>query len=343
MVKTFFFALLLLINVLNPAYADKTRFLSTGTIRARALAMGSAYYSIEDDFSAGLYNPGAFKRNTTLNERKLKFFFNPVVTAVSLYDYSKYDRDYTEDNKLTLGEALLSASQLLKGMTLTTSFVDMGFNLGEEILYSDDGNSLSGRIFTVEGLTHDSFHSAFLNVKIAPTVSLGITGTLYYSNSENDDSFSGGYTFGVLLTPNPKMNVGIAYNQIPNDFSAARLSLEDIENGSATSGISYHPDEKTVVSIDLRTVNKEGQLTSREIHSGLERRFGERIALRTGYFRKKATKDDVFSFGIGILPMWEKLSKFTNSTRQDIFSYTLIMEENSTNRNWHVLSLSLSY
>ena len=60
------------------AEAEEKRFLTTSISRARALAMGSAYHSLVDDFSAALYNPGAFKLNNTREERNFKIFFNPV-------------------------------------------------------------------------------------------------------------------------------------------------------------------------------------------------------------------------------------------------------------------------
>ena len=343
MVRLALIIFFLLSVFISPAFAENDRFFTAGTVRARALAMVSAYHSLEDDFSAGLYNPGAFKLNATKNERRLRLFFNPAASFIALYDFSRYDIDFDEDKDLTVAEALLSASLFLKGFAYTTPVLDIGLSLGEEIVECGRPENESGRAFSVRGLTSCSFHSAFLNVKIAPTVSLGITGTLYNSRLDGDNCLQGGYTFGVLLTPNPKMNVGIVYNKIPDDFSDARMELECIENGSATSGISYHPDKKTVVSIDLRTVNKDNQPTSREIHAGIERCIADRIALRAGYYRKKATKDDVFSFGIGVLPVWERISKYANSTRNDIISYSLIMDKSSFERRWHVLSLLLRF
>lgn len=327
----------------SSALAADNHYCTLGTARARAIAMGSAYHSLEDDFSAGFYNPGAFKFNATADERRFRIFFNPVAPMVALYDFSQYDFDFAQDDKLSFGEALLSASLFLKGITFTTPVLDFGLGLGEEVIDYLPSGRYTKRMFSIEGLTRCSFHSAFINVKVAPPVSLGVTGTLYTSRINGKNNLKSGYTFGVLLTPNPKLSVGIVYNQIPDDFSKARMALEDIENGSVTSGISYHPDRKTVFSLDLRTVNKEDQLTSREIHAGFERCLAERIALRAGYYRKKATKNDVFSFGIGILPVWEKISKYSNSTRNDILSYSLIMEESSFKRRWHVVSLLLRF
>lgn len=324
--------------------ANNLRFLTSNISRARSLAMGSAYHSLIDDFSGGLYNPGAFRLNNSRGERKFRFFFNPAGMSVAFYDYSKYDIDFVEDNKLTASEGLLSASMILKGVVFTTQLLDCGINLGEEIIEAGDKPLKFGeRFYSIERHTHGSYNSAFVNFKIATTVSLGMTGTLYKSRTEGKTSYKGGYTLGVLLNPNPKLNVGIAYNDIPDEFSMARFVLESIEGETVTGGISYYPDEKTVVSIDLRNLNKEDKHASREIHTGLERLFWRRIALRAGYYRKKLTDNDVYSFGIGILPTWEKISKFANSTRSDILSYTIITEENGFKYRWHVFSLLLRY
>jgi len=325
------------------AGADENRFLTASMVRARSLAMGSAYFSLVDDFSSGIYNPGAFKLNSTREERNFRLFFNPVGMGVAFYDYSKYDRDFLKDDELTAAEGLLSASILLKGAVYTSQLFDIGFNLGEEIIASDSLLTHNDRFFSIEEHTFGSFNSLFVNFKIASSVSLGITGTLYKSRTNGRTTYKGGYTFGVLLNPNPKLNVGIAYNEIPKDFSNGRFLLEGIEGDTVTGGISYYPDKNTVLSIDLRNLNKEDKLITREIHTGLERCFGERIALRAGYYRKKLTNNDVFSFGIGILPTWEKISKFVNSSRNDTVSYTLIIEENGEKYNWHVFSLLLRY
>ena len=324
------------------ARAEEIRFLTSSFSRARSLAMGSAYHSLIDDFSAGLYNPGAFRLNNTRGNRIYRLFFNPAGMAVAFYDYSKYDLNFIEDKKLTVTEGLLSAALLFKGAVLTTRRLDFGINLGEEII-SDSRLKHGERFYSIEGNTYGSFNSAFFNFKIASTVSLGMAGTLYKSRTEGQTTYKGGYTFGVLLNPNPKLNVGIAYNDIPEEFSKARFFLESIEGGTVTGGISYYPDEKTIVSIDLRNLNKEDKLASREIHTGFERIFRERIALRAGYYRKKLANNNVYSIGIGILPTWGKISKFVNSTRSDILSYTLISEENGYKCRWHVFSLLLRY
>ena len=327
-----------------PCFATsvETSYVTSGTLRARALAMGSAYFSIEDDFSAGLYNPGAFRINATRSERPYRIFFNPLTTGVGLYNLSRYDREYEVDDKLTFEEALWSISTVIKGAVYSTSIIDMGFSLNEEIIDQKAGVE-NKRFFSIEQLSQNSFHTAFVNLKIAPSVSFGIAGSIYNTYSDDKNTYKAGHTFGVMLNPNPKMKVGIAYNFFPTSSSNARYSLESLENETVTSGVSYYPDNKTVLSLDLRNLNKEDKNTTREIHTGFERRFSGRVALRGGYYRKKSTKDDVISLGIGILPNWEKLSKYATSTRNDVLSYTVIFEENGYKNRWHVFSLLLRY
>lgn len=315
------------------------RYLTSGMARSRALAMGGAFHSVEDDFSAGFYNPGAFRIYSVKSERRLKVFFNPAATASALYDYSKYDYDYDRDDELTVGEALYSLAFFLKGMTYTTTVLDMGFGLGEEVIDFTSQKTMPEHVFSFEGMSRCQFHSAFVNLKIAPPVSIGVSGTLYSSRAEEKMTVRDGYTFGVLIKPDPRLNIGIVYYKLPEMFSGARMGLENIENETATSGISYMPDDQTVLSIDLRAVNKEDLPTSRQVHAGIERRFFNRLALRAGYYRSKETHDDVMSFGIGILPRWEKISKYSGTTRNDVLSYSFIADERSFERRWHIISL----
>jgi hypothetical protein len=323
--------------------ASESVFVTDGSTRGRALAMGSAYSSLEDDFSSGLYNPAAFRLNAARNEPLFRIFFNPLGSASAFYDFSHYNRDFILDNKLTGIEALLSLSMLFKGMVIATPAFDFGICLNEDILGKDSTFTQPDHFFSIERNTKGGFHSSFLNLKVAPSISVGLTGTLYDSWKDGHYQTGTGYTFGVLLNPNPKMKIGLTYYEIPSNFSDGRSSLENIEGGTATGGISYYPDPKTVISVDVRNLYKENKGTAREIHSGLEHVFLQRIALRAGYFQKKTTIHNVYSAGIGILPAWGRISKYVNTSRSDIFSYSFILEEGLPTRHWHTLSLLFRY
>jgi hypothetical protein len=327
-------------KVLNAA---ENNYIADGTVRGRALAMGGAAFSLEDDFSSGLYNPAAFRLHAERNERPFRLFFNPFGSAAVFYDFSRYNRDFAMDRKLTETETFLAASMLLKGIVFTTPAFDFGICLNEDNLYADSTFIESGHFYSIERNTKGAIHSSFLNLKIAPSVSIGITGTLYNSWKNGQYETGTGYTLGVLLNPYPKMKIGLAYHEIPSGFSEGRYPLESIEGGTAAGGISYYPDPQTVISVDVRNLNKENKSAPREIHSGVERVFGERVALRAGFFRKKFTDYDVYSAGIGILPAWVRTSKNMNTSRSDIFSYTFIFEESGSARRWHMLSLLLRY
>lgn len=346
MVKIVVLAFFVILSIPDKAGCVVTNYLTSGSARIRALSMASAYTSIEDDFSAGFYNPGAFKVNASRSERPFRFFFNPVGFATGLYDFHTYDLDYKKDSELTVEEGLYSLATLLKGAVFATSVIDVGLGLWEEIIPFDTTateTARSNRFFSYENLMSQSFHSAFFNIKIAPSVSFGLSGTLYSERNNGDITYSSGHTFGIMLNPNPKMKVGIAYNYMPKKFSNARVSLESLENETITSGISYYPDINTVLSIDLRNLTREDKATSREIHAGIERKLIDQVAIRAGYYRKKTTENDVLSFGIGILPRKEEISKYATSSRNDTLSYTVILEEDGSKRQWHMLSLLLRY
>ncbi|MCE5251595.1 hypothetical protein LLG96_15405 [bacterium] len=343
MFRLTFVLVFLLLTLPYSVHASDSSYITSGTIRARALAMGSAYFSVEDDFSSGLYNPGTFRVNATRAERPFRLFFNPVLIGTGLYDLSEYDLDFKKDDELTTEEMLLTAATMLKGAVYSTPFLDMGVALWEEVITTEADGAANRHFFSIENLAKNSFHSAFMNIKIASSVSIGVAGTLYNQRENGKYKFMSGHTFGVMLNPNPKLKVGITYNFFPEDFYGARFGLESLENETVTGGISYYPDKNTVLSIDLRNLNKEDKSTSREIHAGFEKQFAGILALRAGYYRKKTTQNDVLSFGVGLLPKWEKISKFATSSRNDRLSYTVIFEEDGFKRSWHVFSLLLRY
>jgi hypothetical protein len=328
---------------MGSASGAERMYLTSGTLRTRALAMGSAYSSIEGDLSSGLYNPAGFRINAARNERSFRLFFNPIGSAAAFTDYNDDDLDHREDRTLTAEEAARAIGMLFEGAVFSTSAFDVGFAFNEPVIRSDSAGAHDGHFFSVEEATRESFHSAFVNLKIASSVSLGWSGVLYQHRENGHYAYSGGYSFGVLLDPTSWMKVGFTYFQLPQDGADMRSDIENIETGTVSGGVSYYPDDHTTISLDIRNLNKESTSSMLETHAGIERIFGDRIALRAGYFRKKSTEDDVISFGAGILPLWGKLEKYRNSSRQDILSYTYIMEEGGTTRNWHLVSFLLTF
>ncbi len=331
--------------VLSPqdAPAAERMYLASGTARARALAMGSAYSAIEDDFPAGLFNPAGFRMNATRSERRLRLFFNPAGSAAAFSDYTDRDLDYVRDDKLTTSESLLAASMLVKGAGFTTPAVDFGLSLHEPVIRGDLPLATRGRFMSAESMTRESFHAAFMNVKIASTISLGVTGLVFQRRIDDGFDYKSGYIFGVLVDTTSRLKVGLSYHQLPKALGEPRSDLEHIMAGTVSGGVSYYPDLSTTVTLDVRNLNKENTNTSLEIHSGIERVIASRFALRAGYFREKETRRDVVSFGAGILPGWERLKKFRTSSRNDILSYTFIMEESAVRRQWHMVSLFFVY
>lgn len=335
--------LAVLLSSTGYAWATETVYVTGGSVRGRALAMGGAYSSLEDDFSSGLYNPAAFRLNAARSERKFRVFFNPAGSAVAFREFSRNDIDFQPDNCITEKEAFRAASLFLKGVVFTTPVADFGLSLNEPVLRSDSSLVHADRFLSAESVIRESFHSVFLNLRIAPTISMGVSGALYQTRTEHEDKYRSGHTFGVLLEPTPKMLVGLAYTNIPSDISDARVNVERIEGGTVSGGVSFYPDSGTTLSVDVRNLNQEESKASLEIHAGAERIIGNRLALRAGYYRKKETKDDVVSVGAGILPLWGKVAKFRNSIRTDLLSYTYIWEEGLPDRQWHLLSLLVKF
>lgn len=340
-VRMAFAAALSLFSLSGSTAADEAAWLVANTVRGRALAMGGACSSLEDDLSAGIYNPGAFRINATRTERRFRLFLNPAGSAAAFNDYSTYDLDYQEDRELTETEQLRAALLLVKGAVFSTPAVDFGVVLNEPASLAAGADTPGERFVTAGRVTAGVFHTAFANVKIASSVSIGVGGMLFRTREDGKEQYRTGHMFGVLLDPTPKMKVGVTYSQLPEEVADTRMELERIGSGTVTGGISYYPDPKTVLSVDIRNMNRDDETASREIHAGFERVLWSRLALRGGYFRRKDTSRDVYSAGISLLPGWERISKYRYSTRNDLLSYSFITEAGDGAGQWHVLSLTL--
>ena len=327
--------------------AEQQQFITNNTIRSRSLALAGAYISMEDDLSAMLWNPAAYGNHSTRREVSFRLYVQPLAPLIAAHQFREVDLRWKQDDRLTLEESLLALAFLLKGATFCTSTLSFGIIGFEESL----DRQPSARFFDFRSAAAAYCNVLAVNIRLAPTVSLGAAATLYYKWNEHESHFYGeGYSFGVLLKPNPKMNVGLTYFNLPQDAADSRRRLERIEDQTVNGGLSYYPDDKTILSLDLRNLNNDERAAAREIHLGVERVFLKHFALRTGYFRRKFSDpaDHILTLGIGVGRFEYMLGQSRASSRLDVLSYTYIREQHKVLdgshqdlRNWHTLSLLL--
>ena len=70
----------------SSVYAQQDLYLTLNTNKARPVAMGSAYTSIEDNIVSATYNPASLNLYQKEKKFRITFFFNPVTPAVLLHD-----------------------------------------------------------------------------------------------------------------------------------------------------------------------------------------------------------------------------------------------------------------
>jgi hypothetical protein len=325
---------MLLFTALTPsltATASRTFECRTvSTSNPRPMGIGGAFISITDDLPALIWNPAAF----TLYERevshRLSVHLNPVAPVLILRE----EHHNVEDFLGALGT-------VVRAVTFSHRWAEMGLLFWEEPLYNPAA-SVNGRFFDAEHILKQHIHTFGLRVRLASTVSLGSTGNLYrIRDKEGKSVLAGGANYGVLLKPTRGLVVGLTYFDFPGPMAELRWETEGLRDESINGGISVHPDNRTIVAMDLRDAGGEEKIGWNKFRFGFERTFWEHLALRFGYFQTGTQRYDVYSFGLGLFgrgrrgqgaPPYDHNSYLAN--------YALLVEEGKRDQHFlHLLSV----
>lgn len=325
---------LLLLALLTPSAAMPTlrtqAYLTTSTVNPRPMSMGGAFVTVQDDLAALIWNPAAFTLYETEVSHRLCVHVNPVIPVLLLRKDHRHVADF-----------LAALSLAIKGVTFSHRWAEIGLLLWEEPFYNPAA-SVNGRFFDTEHILKHYSHTLGLRIRLAPTVSLGSTGNVYrIRNEEGKSVLAGGVNYGVLLKPVKGLTVGLAYFDFPSSLKQLRGEMEGIVDGSITAGFSLHPDDRTIVAMDLRDASGLEKLTWNKLHFGFERTFWEHLALRFGYFQAGHQEHDVYSLGIGLVGRnGRERGAARRSHSSYLANYALLVEEGKQNqRLWHMLSV----
>jgi hypothetical protein len=315
--------------------AQQGYFATIYNIRTRPIAMGGAFTSVEDDLPAVLYNPGAFTMYKNRKSFRLTFFMNPLASYLAFYQDSERFR-----NSIHERDVLLNASLLFKGIVLTSRSFNLGVILGEESIETIRMKE-SPRFFNYNDLWENCAHTAFVNVDLARRVSIGISVTNYESHIKSLKATRYGFSYGILLKPGERVNVGLSYVDFPEKNATFRLPIERLMDETMNIGISYRPFDSTILSADVRNLSEENKANVREVHLGFEQQIVGITALRMGFFRERFTRNVRYSAGVGLLDsnlISREKDQFNH--RQFICNYSFVYEDDVTTFNrWHFLSL----
>jgi hypothetical protein len=329
------FLLILPLDILG----QSDRFFTLSNVRARPLAMGGAFTSIEDDLAAINFNPAAYDLYGDEKVRRLTFFINPISPFVGALE----NNDLYGGSGTTLDDALLSLSLLLKSVSLSLRSLEIGVLLGEEGLNLPNAFS-DEKFFGVSGFRQNHSHSVVGRIKLAKKISLGGAINFLYGSKKNNPFERNreiGISYGVLLKPERGLNIGVSFINLPDSLKEYRLPIERIVDESVNIGVSYRLFSGTLFSIDVRNLGEEQRKVVREIHFGMEQVILSHVAIRAGYYKKR-DGEHVISWGMGLLDGNKFVSDENKFKHRNFYlNYSFVYEGSPINTRWHFLSFNI--
>jgi hypothetical protein len=303
------------------------------TTSPRPMGMGGAFVSVRGQLAALHWNPAAFTLYEDETSQQISVHINPVITGLLLYENHQDVADY-----------LAALGTALRGVTYSHRWAELGLLLWEEPLYNPMA-SANGPFFDASHILKHYVHTFGLRVRLAPTVSLGSTGNLYdIRNEQGKSTLAGGANYGVLLQPAKGLEIGLAYFDLPSGITTLRQNMEGIADESVNGGFSLQPDDKTILTVDVRNISGQETIGWDRVRFGFERTFWKLLALRFGYFQTQTQEHDVYSFGLGLFGSARpgRGTAVTGLGRY-LANYALLVEKRAPDRQlWHLLSVMVN-
>lgn len=315
---------------------QESYFATLDVSRIVPIAMGGAYVSVEDGIGSIAYNPATVKFWNLKRGFRFSVIANPVAST-GLYVFYKDN----QTTPLSDGQWWNVARTLLKGVVFGLPAFQAGVILYEEPLQRYMGISKKN-IFSARRFLSNHYETSFVRVNLADRFSLG--GTLSYYTFEDSGRVKRelGASYGILIKPAKNLNVGIMFFDVPNLIQNIRLPIERIEDETVNVGLSYRPFGGTTASIDVRNISEETKPASREVHLGMEQKFGNIIGIRGGYFQENKTHLKYFSAGLGLLStnfFRPDNAKYNNADYVFNYSYVIEKSELKWQDQWHLFSV----
>jgi hypothetical protein len=280
--------LLILLPVTVRSQETDTGFLILSSSKARALALGGAVVSIQDDLAAIDGNPAVFSTISSTEGVFAHLFLNPLGPVVSMANLNK---------ELGWESHILWT---IRGVSLSWGRMRFGIMLGEESL-TDTTRLKRSKPLDADRYQYNRKNSVVFTLLLAPRVQIGAGGDLNIRKQNGDTELFWGYRYGILIKPRENINVGLCFMNLPDQFHDERMPLERFADETLNIGASYTPWNALTLSMDVRNVSDDVRGAVREIHFGCEIQPIQHMALRLGYFSQKDWTKHTFSAGIGLL------------------------------------------
>ena len=309
--------------------AQEQYYTTLSTNISKSVALGGATTAVAGDpLSMGI-NPATFRLFPLPGSAHGVVMVNPV-GIYALKSAIHDSQDFEE--QLTTGARLV-----IRFVGVSYQFFDLGIRFSDEIFSESDQDLIPDKDVL-------NFHTntVLMRIKLHSLVSLGWE-AIGYTHYDKIDQF--GYSYGVLLKPGSKVEVGVSYLDNPSHYLNVSHPLERLTNETINIGIAFRLSSGTQVSLDLRNITDENQPAFLEPHLGVEQIVNRHVVLRGGGFVFTDSDRKILSTGIGLLDWnyffrWSRRFSVPNYAVQygAAFEFTKDLD-----RVWHSLTCCVRF
>lgn len=321
--------LLMVFLLESTVLAEEHYYTTLSNALPKSIAMGGATTAVAGDpLSMGL-NPATCRMFPLPGPTRVLVFFNPA--AVQSIGHSIND-DQTTGQQIGAGLRLL-----VRFVGVSHEFFDVGIRLSDEIPTIDDRD-----FFSKKSVYAFHSNSGLLRLKLHPYVSIGLQMT-GYTHRDKIDQFA--YSYGVLLRPGARVEVGVSYLDNPTRYQKVIHPMLRIADETINIGMSVKLSGTTLTSFDLRNITDEDKIAFLEPHLGVEQILFHHVALRCGgaVFSKSDRK--MLTCGIGVLD-WNQVFRRSRRLETPNFAaqYGVALEYvDHLHRVWHSVTFCVRF
>jgi hypothetical protein len=309
--------------------AQEQYYTTLSTIISKSVAMGGATTAMAGDPLSMGPNPASLRLFPLPGSPHAVAIINPV-GFYALKSAVNDSQDFAE--QISNGARLV-----IRFIGVTYQFFDLGIRFSDEIFSENDQD-----YFPEKNVLAFHTNTVLMRIKLHPLVSLGWE-AIGYTHYDKIDQF--GYSYGVLIKPGSKVDVGVSYLDNPSHYQNVTHPLERLTNETINIGLAFKLSPGTQVSFDLRNITDENQPAFLEPHFGVEQIINRHIALRGGGFVFTDSNRKMLSTGIGLLD-WNYLFRWSRRFIVPNYAvqYGAAFEfTNHLDRVWHSLTCCLRF
>ena len=264
---------------------------TSSTFAGRAAGIAWAHTALISDLPDGASNPATL----FTGRNGFRIYTNPVGIALAIQDW---DGLYSKGATSLLDE-IHRLGMVFKAFCWQSSVLFASVQLSES-LPGEPLPERSGRFFPAAGLLDRTYSQAAARIRLAEPVSIGAAAYLVNARGLPVRERSYGGSYGVMIRPHPRLDIGIMYIDVPDQMAPAFRLLNSTIDESVNVGLAFSPRNNLILTLDVRNVSEEENSAKRELHLGGEWRPISWFSMRAGYFALEPEKRSMFCGGFGI-------------------------------------------